>query len=207
MPDVMSDAGRIDWDKGGGLLPAVVQHWRSGAVLMLGYMNREALVQTQQSGKVTFWSRSKQRLWTKGETSGNFLAFKAAFVDCDGDALVVHAEPHGPTCHLGTASCFGDASAPPLAFLAELDALIEQRERDRPEGSYTTGLFEAGVRRIAQKVGEEGVEAALAAVAQDDESVVGEAADLVYHLMILLRARGRSLDEVGAELRRRHRQR
>lgn len=207
MTDLSTDPNRIDWDKGGGLLPALVQHWRSGAVLMLGYMNREALAQTQQSGKVTFWSRSKQRLWTKGETSGNFLAFKAAFVDCDGDALVVHAEAHGPTCHLGSASCFGDASAPPLAFLAELDALIGQRERERPEGSYTTGLFEAGVRRIAQKVGEEGVETALAAVAQDDESVVGEAADLVYHLMILLRARGRSLDEVGAELRRRHRQR
>jgi phosphoribosyl-ATP pyrophosphohydrolase/phosphoribosyl-AMP cyclohydrolase len=205
MPDVAIDADKLDWSKGGGLLPAVVQHWRSGAVLMLGYMSREALAQTQQSGKVTFFSRSKQRLWTKGEASGNFLLLKGLFVDCDGDTLLVHADPQGPTCHLGPASCFGDASSPPLSFLAELDALIEQRERERPGGSYTTGLFEAGLRHIAQKVGEEGVETALAAVAQDDESVVGEASDLVYHLMILLRARGRSLEAVGTELRRRHR--
>jgi len=204
MVDVLIDAGKLDWSKGDGLLPAVIQHWRSGAVLMLGYMSREALAQTQESGKVTFFSRSKQRLWTKGETSGNFLLFKAAFADCDNDALLVRAEPQGPTCHLGSASCFGDASAPPLAFLAELDALVCERERDRPAGSYTTRLFESGVRRIAQKVGEEGVEAALSAVAEDKQALIGESADLLFHLLVLLRARDASLADVAAVLTARH---
>jgi len=204
MADILIDADKLDWSKGGGLLPAVVQHWRSGAVLMLGYMSREALVRTQQSGKVTFFSRSKQRLWTKGETSGNFLLFRAVFADCDSDALVVHAEPQGPTCHLGSASCFGDASAPPLAFLAELDELVRERERDRPAGSYTTSLFESGLRRIAQKVGEEGVEAALSAVAEDKQALVGESADLLFHLLVLLRARDASLADVAAVLAARH---
>lgn len=204
MADVLIDADKLAWSKGGGLLPAVIQHWRSGAVLMLGYMSREALAQTQQCGKVTFFSRSKQRLWTKGETSGNVLLFKAVFADCDSDALVVHAQPHGQTCHLGTQSCFGDASAPPLAFLAELDALVCERERDRPPGSYTTRLFESGVRRIAQKVGEEGVEAALSAVAEDKQALVGESADLLFHLLVLLRARDASLADVAAALAARH---
>ena len=167
-------------------------------------MSREALAQTQQSGKVTFFSRSRQRLWTKGETSGNFLRVKAVFADCDNDALLVHAEPQGPTCHLGTASCFGDASAPPLAFLAELDALVCDRDRERPAGSYTTRLFESGLRRMAQKVGEEGVEAALAAVAEDKAALVGESADLLFHLLVLLRARDASIDEVAAVLAARH---
>jgi phosphoribosyl-ATP pyrophosphohydrolase/phosphoribosyl-AMP cyclohydrolase len=204
MAEVLIDADKLDWSKGGGLLPAVIQHWRSGAVLMLGYMSRDALAQTQQSGKVTFFSRSKQRLWTKGETSGNFLLFKTVFADCDSDALVVHAEPQGPTCHLGSASCFGDASAPPLAFLAELDALVCERERERPAGSYTTRLFESGVRRIAQKVGEEGVEAALSAVAEDKQALVGESADLLFHLLVLLRARDASLADVATALAARH---
>jgi phosphoribosyl-ATP pyrophosphohydrolase/phosphoribosyl-AMP cyclohydrolase len=204
MADVLIDAEKLDWSKGGGLLPAVIQHWHSGAVLMLGYMSREAFVKTQQSGKVTFFSRSKQRLWTKGETSGNFLLFKAAFADCDNDALLVHAEPQGPTCHLGTASCFGDASASPLAFLAELDALVGDRERERPAGSYTTRLFESGLRRIAQKVGEEGVEVALSAVAEDKQALVGESADLLFHLLVLLRARKASLTDVAAALASRH---
>lgn len=194
----------IDWGKGSGLVPAIVQHWRSGAVLMLGYMNAEALAQTQQSGKVTFYSRSKQRLWVKGETSGHFLSFKALAVDCDNDTILVQAEPQGPTCHKGTQSCFGDESAPPLSFIAELDALVARRERERPAGSYTTGLFEAGVRRIAQKVGEEGVETALAAVAQDEAALLGESADLIFHLLVLLRARGIELDEVVDELKSRH---
>jgi phosphoribosyl-ATP pyrophosphohydrolase/phosphoribosyl-AMP cyclohydrolase len=204
MADVLIDADRLDWSKSDGLLPAVVQHWRSGAVLMLGYMSREALVQTQQSGKVTFFSRSKQRLWTKGETSGNFLLFKAAFADCDNDSMLVHAEPQGPTCHLGTASCFGDASVPPLAFLSELDDLVSRRERERPAGSYTTRLFESGLRRMAQKVGEEGVEAALAAVAEDKAALVGESADLIFHLLVLLRARDASIDDVATVLAARH---
>lgn len=194
----------IDWNKGDGLVPAVVQHWRSGAVLMLGYMNVAALAQTQQSGKVTFYSRSKARLWTKGETSGHYLLSKSLKVDCDNDTILIQAEPQGPTCHKGTQSCFGDASAPPLAFLAELDALVAQRERERPAGSYTTKLFDEGLRRIAQKVGEEGVETALAAVAQDEAAVRDEAADLLFHLLVLLRAKGVALDDVVAELRRRH---
>ena len=193
-----------DWGKGGGLLPAIVQHSRSGAALMLGYMNAESLAATLQSGKVTFFSRSKQRLWTKGETSGNCLVFKSVRGDCDGDALLVTAEPVGPTCHLGTDSCFGDDAAPPLAFLAALDALIERRECERPAGSYTTALFEGGVRRIAQKVGEEGVETALAATAQDDAELLGEAADLLFHLLVLLRARGKSLSDLTDTLAARH---
>ena len=198
------DATTLDWTKGDGLLPAIVQHWRSGAVLMLGYMNAQALAQTRKSEKVTFFSRSKQRLWTKGESSGNSLSLKSLHADCDNDTILVMADPQGPTCHLGTASCFGDAAAPPLAFLAVLDELIAQRDRGRPQGSYTTHLFEKGVRRIAQKVGEEGVETALAAVVEDDTALLGESADLIYHLLILLRARKLDLDAVSDILRSRH---
>jgi len=197
------DAAQLDWAKGGGLLPAIVQHHRTGTVLMLGYMNAEALQHTLASGQVTFWSRSKQRLWTKGESSGHFLQFASVAMDCDRDSLLVQADPLGPTCHLGTASCFG-AVAPPLHFLAELDSLVEQRERERPAGSYTTRLFEGGIRRIAQKVGEEGVETALAAVVQDDAALLGEAADLIYHLGVLLRARGLDLRAVTEVLAQRH---
>ena len=199
------DLDKLDWSKGEGLMPAIVQHWRSGAVLMLGYMNREAMSQTLQSGKVTFWSRSKKRLWTKGETSGNYLEFKSIFSDCDADALLILAEPHGPTCHRGTASCFGDDSDPQLGILSQLEDVVAQRDRDRPDGSYTTKLFESGVRRIAQKVGEEGIETALAAVAQDSASIASEASDLLYHLLILLRARGVNLADVAEELRARRR--
>lgn len=198
------DVDTLAWDKGGGLLPAIVQHWQSGAVLMLGYMSREALLQTRQSGKVTFFSRSKQRLWTKGETSANFLLLKSLHADCDHDAILVQAEPQGPTCHLGTASCFGDDAMPGLEFLGALDALIARRERERPADSYTTKLFSAGVRRIAQKVGEEGVETALAAVVEDDEALLGESADLLFHLLVLLRARGKSLADLTATLAARH---
>ena len=195
---------KLDWSKGDGLLPAVVQHWCSGAVLMLGYMDRAALEQTLQSGKVTFFSRSKQRLWIKGETSGHMLLLKALHADCDADTILVLADPQGPTCHLGNASCFGDAATPELAFLAELDALVAQRERERPAGSYTTTLFEGGARRIAQKVGEEGVETALAAVVEDDVALAGEAADLLFHLLVLLHSRGLGLQSVIAVLRARH---
>jgi phosphoribosyl-AMP cyclohydrolase / phosphoribosyl-ATP pyrophosphohydrolase len=198
------DVSHLDWAKGDGLLPAIVQHWLSGEVLMLGYMNAEALAQTQASGLVTFYSRSKQRLWTKGESSGHVLALKSIRVDCDADTLLVQAEPHGPTCHLSTSSCFGEAVRPPLGFLAELDALVAQRHAERPAGSYTTKLFEGGMRRIAQKVGEEGVETALAAVVQDDVELLGEAADLVFHLTVALRARGLGLADVARVLADRH---
>jgi phosphoribosyl-AMP cyclohydrolase / phosphoribosyl-ATP pyrophosphohydrolase len=198
------DGETLDWNKDNGLLPAIVQDWQSGAVLMLGYMNAQALQTTQQSGKVTFFSRSKRRLWTKGETSGNFLILKSMHRDCDADTILILAEPQGPTCHLGTRSCFGEGSAPPLEFLARLDRLVADRERGRPEASYTTELFEAGIRRIAQKVGEEAVETALAAVVEDDKALLGEAADLLYHLLILLRARNLSLDSVVTTLKARH---
>jgi phosphoribosyl-ATP pyrophosphohydrolase/phosphoribosyl-AMP cyclohydrolase len=202
-----TDTSRLDWSKGEGLLPAIVQHWLSGEVLMLGYMNAEALAETQRSGHVTFYSRSKQRLWTKGEVSGHVLDLKSVRIDCDADTLLIQADPHGPTCHEGTSSCFGNGNdvRPPLGFLAELDALVAQRHADRPEGSYTTKLFDGGIRRIAQKVGEEGVETALAAVAQGDEELLGEAADLVFHLTVTLRARGLSLADVAKVLVARHR--
>ena len=209
MSDSNIDTGRLDWAKGDGLLPAIVQHWCSGEVLMLGYMNAEALAHTRASGHVTFYSRSKRRLWTKGESSGHVLVLKGIRIDCDADTLLVQADPHGPTCHLGTSSCFGDRAdvRPPLGFLAELDALVAQRHAERPADSYTTKLFDGGVRRIAQKVGEEGVETALAAVAQGDEELLGEAADLVFHLIVLLRDRGLSLADVAAVLARRHAER
>lgn len=192
----------LAWDKQEGLLPAIVQDADTLRVLMLGYMDRAALRATLDSGHVTFYSRSKQRLWTKGESSGHFLDLVRLETDCDNDTLLVQARPHGPTCHLQRASCFPSA---PGSFLAELEALVTQRERERPPGSYTTRLFDGGVRGIAQKVGEEGVETALAAVAQGDADLAGESADLLYHLIVLLRARGMSLSDVVAVLRERHR--
>jgi phosphoribosyl-ATP pyrophosphohydrolase/phosphoribosyl-AMP cyclohydrolase len=192
----------LDWNKQGGLIPAVVQDASNGRVLMLGYMSPEALDATQASGRVTFFSRSKQRLWTKGETSGNFLELVSIEPDCDGDSLLVQARPAGPTCHLQRASCFAEA---PGNFLADLDRLVASRERERPESSYTTRLFESGLRRIAQKVGEEGVETSLAAVVEDDKVLLGEAADLVFHLLVLLRARGLSLADMQEVLEQRHR--
>ena len=195
------DPSALDWTKGDGLLPVIVQDAGNLRVLMLGYMNREALDATLASRRVTFFSRSKQRLWTKGESSGHVLELVSVEADCDNDTLLVLAHPQGPTCHLQRPSCFPSA---PSAFLSDLDALVAQRDRDRPVDSYTTRLFDAGVRRIAQKVGEEGVEAALAAVAQDKTALLGESADLLYHLTVLLRARGLSLAEAVDVLRQRH---
>ena len=193
-----------DFAKGDGLLPAIVQHARSGEVLMLGYMDEAALAKTHASGLVTFFSRSKQRLWTKGESSGDSLSLVDIRLDCDADTFLVRAIPAGPTCHTGTSSCFGNDVKPSLGLLAELDALVASRHAERPDGSYTTKLFEGGIRRMAQKVGEEGVEAALAAVAEDDDALIGEAADLVFHLMVVLRARGIGFDAVAAKLAVRH---
>lgn len=193
-----NDARELDWKKMDGLLPAIVQDAFDGRVLMLAYMNAEALASSLDSGRVTFWSRSRQALWTKGETSGNYLELVAIHADCDGDCLLLLARPEGPTCHRGTDSCFDAESAvvPQLAFLAGLERLVGQRDDERPAGSYTTSLLEAGVKRIAQKVGEEGVETALAAVAGDRDELAGEAADLVYHLLVLLRAGGLQLSAV-----------
>jgi phosphoribosyl-ATP pyrophosphohydrolase/phosphoribosyl-AMP cyclohydrolase len=191
----------LEWSKGDGLLPVVVQDADSLAVLMLGYANAESLELTLATGHMTFYSRSKQRLWTKGESSGNVLAVVAVRVDCDNDTLLVSARPAGPTCHTGSESCFDQA---PGNFLGRLDAFVRQREQQRPVGSYTSSLFDGEIRRIAQKVGEEGVETALAGVAQDDAALLGESADLLFHLIVLLRARGLSLADAVAVLAARH---
>lgn len=194
----------LDWSKSDGLLPAIVQDADSGLVLMLGYMNLSTLEHTRASGHVTFYSRSKQRPWTKGESSGNFLELVDIKVDCDRDTLLILARPKGPTCHNGTATCFGEFPGPPIAFLGELSKLVADRHVRRPVGSYTTKLFESGTRRIAQKVGEEGVETALASVCQDRDALLGEAADLVFHLFVLLRDRGLGIEDLAQVLRERH---
>jgi len=195
----------LAWEKMGGLIPAIVQDSFDGRVLMQGYMNQEALDATLESGKVTFWSRSQNKLWTKGETSGNTLDLVEIHVDCDRDCLLVRARPEGPTCHLGTDTCFDseDRVTPDLAFLAELERVITERDKQRPKGSYTTTLFESGVKRIAQKVGEEGVETALAAATGDDDELLNESADLIYHLLVLLRSRNLELEALIAVLKTR----
>lgn len=197
-------AEQVDFEKGGGLAPAIVQHALTGEVLMLGYMNAEALQVTQEKGLVTFWSRSKNRLWTKGETSGDVLRLAGLAADCDRDTVLVQAVPEGPTCHLGTRSCFGDYPGPALSFLGELSAIVDKRSEADPEKSYTARLMASGINKIAQKVGEEGVETALAGVSEDRTALTGEAADLVFHLLVLLKARGLSLSDVAGELKRRH---
>ena len=196
----------LAWEKMDQLIPAIVQDAFDGRVLMQAFMNPEALNATLETGKVTFWSRSRQRLWTKGETSGNTLVLVDIRPDCDHDCLLVLARPAGPVCHLGTDSCFDgeDASHTGLAFLSELEKVIVQRHAERPAGSYTTSLFEAGVKRIAQKVGEEAVETALAAASGDDTELLNEASDLVYHLLVLLRSRAIELENLVNVLRSRH---
>src|SRR6266404_197813 len=203
----LADLDSLDFSKAAGLLPAIVQHAGSGAVLMLGYMNRDALRASLTRRRVVFFSRSRQRLWEKGETSGHVLELAQIRADCDGDALLVSAWPHGPVCHLGTASCFGDAARTPaeqLAFLDTLDEVIGERMAARPEGSYTARLVARGPRRVAQKVGEEGLEVALAGAGGSDAELVAEAADLLYHVLVLLRVRGLPLERVIDELRARH---
>lgn len=195
----------LAWDKMGGLLPAVVQDADTLQVLMLGYMNREALEATRATRTVTFFSRSKNRLWTKGESSGNVLELVELTEDCDADALLVLARPKGPTCHRGTVSCFSEGLAPGVGFLGHLDRLVAERARTLPEGSYTTKLLQEPLTRAAQKVGEEGVETVVAALAQDDAALTGEAADLLFHLLVLLRKRGLGLDAVLRTLASRHR--
>jgi phosphoribosyl-ATP pyrophosphohydrolase/phosphoribosyl-AMP cyclohydrolase len=197
----------LDWGKGDGLIPAVIQDAATGQVLMLGYMNRDALLATVQSGEVTFFSRSKNRLWVKGETSGNKLKLVSIVPDCDDDTLLILANPIGPTCHEGTQSCFGDTVstlAQKISFFGTLEQVIAQRIAEKPEGSYTARIWAEGSTRMAQKVGEEGVEVALAAVTQDDERLICESADLIYHLSLLLKNRNLSLTHVAAELEKRH---
>ena len=196
----------LDWSKGDGLLPAVIQDASSGKVLMLGYMNAEALQTTLDQKRVTFFSRSKNRLWTKGETSGHFLELVAIAPDCDNDTLLITARPHGPTCHTGTESCFGEVETQvdALAFLSRLESVIAQRIAEKPEGSYTARIWAQGPTKMAQKVGEEGVEVALAAVAQSNDRLISESADLLFHLALLVKSRNLSLADVVAELSERH---
>jgi phosphoribosyl-ATP pyrophosphohydrolase/phosphoribosyl-AMP cyclohydrolase len=199
------DPERIDWSKNAGLVPAIVQDADDGRVLMLGYMNREALQATLERGRVVFYSRSRQSLWEKGESSGHYLELCAVRLDCDADTVLVRARPAGPVCHTGTATCFGDEpAAAPLSFLLELQRIIAQRIAANPAGSYTARLHASGVRRIAQKVGEEGLEVALAGCLEGDAALLGECADLLYHLLVLLRSRSLSLELVVDALRERH---
>lgn len=196
------DIDTLDWAKTDGLIPAIVQDPDTLRVLMLGYVNREALQQTFKTGLVTFYSRSKQRLWQKGETSGHVLRLKSIRLDCDKDALLIFASPQGPTCHLCTQSCFGDDETPNLSILADLASTIHERRLSPVAGSYTAKLFEEGITRIAQKVGEEAVETGLAAATKSPD-LPGEAADLLYHLLVLLEATGTSWQDVMAILRER----
>ena len=200
----MIDPATLDWAKMDGLIPAIVQDAFSGEVRMLGYMDRAALEATIADKLVTFHSRSRGTPWRKGETSGNLLDLVAISADCDGDALLVLATPRGPTCHTGTPSCFGSDGPPGIGFLAILAHFLEQRRNADPATSYTARLIGEGIKRLAQKVGEEGVEVALAAVSGDPAELTSEAADLVYHLTVLLEASDSSWDAVLAELRRRH---
>jgi phosphoribosyl-AMP cyclohydrolase / phosphoribosyl-ATP pyrophosphohydrolase len=194
----------IAWEKSDGLIPVIVQHNASAQVLMLGYMNFDALQATLASKEVTFFSRSKNRLWKKGESSGHVLRVQQMHLDCDNDTLLILADPAGPTCHTGTQTCFGEFPGPNIGFLGVLEAQLVQRQKHMPAGSYSAKLFSAGTRAIAQKVGEEGVETALAGVVQDDDALLGESADLIFHLMLLLRARGLNLEQVVQVLRQRH---
>jgi phosphoribosyl-AMP cyclohydrolase / phosphoribosyl-ATP pyrophosphohydrolase len=200
-------AGDIDslaWEKMSGLLPAVIQDGATGQVLMLGYMSREALAETLARGRAVFHSRSRGRLWEKGETSGNSLAVREVLADCDGDALLVKAEPSGPTCHLGTVSCFGGEADGP-GFVAELGRIVASRAGGDQATSYTARLLAEGPAKVAQKVGEEGVELALAAVGRDRQGCIEETADLLYHVTVLMEARGFGWEDVAAVLRERHR--
>lgn len=194
---------QLDFEKVNGLLPAIVQNAVSGRVLMLGYMNRQALEKTLQTGLVTFWSRSKGRLWTKGETSGNFLNLVDIGTDCDNDSLLILARPQGPTCHLGRESCFGEL-APSLEFIAKLEQILSDRKTASPESSYTASLYAKGTKRIAQKVGEEAVETALAATVHNRQETIDEASDLVYHLLVLLQQENLDLSAIAQNLKRRH---
>ena len=202
MPDINLD--KIDWDKGDGLVPAIVQNSDNGQVLMLAYMDRAALAQTISSKKVTFFSRSKNRLWTKGETSGNWLDYVSGEMDCDADTILIQARPQGPSCHTGSVTCFNDQTPSNIGFLDQLGRLIAERHKTMPKGSYTTSLFTEGKARIAQKVGEEGVELALARMKDDSAEMANEAADLLFHMMVLLEDAGLSLADAISVLQDRH---
>ncbi|KLT67477.1 bifunctional phosphoribosyl-AMP cyclohydrolase/phosphoribosyl-ATP diphosphatase HisIE [Pedobacter sp. BMA] len=196
------DTSSLDWDKTAGLLPVIIQDYKTLEVLMLGYMNAEALEKTQAEGKVTFFSRSKKRLWTKGETSNNFLYVKELFVDCDNDTILIKADAVGPTCHTGSRSCFKTDFN--QNFIFELENIITDRYENPVEGSYINKMRSKGLNKIAQKVGEEGVETVIAALAETEEEFIGEASDLVFHLLFLLKEKGLSIQDIAKNLEKRH---
>ncbi len=197
---------KLDFNKMGGLIPAIIQDSCTGKVLMLGFMNEEAFAKTQEIGKVTFFSRTKNRLWTKGETSGNFLNVVSIAVDCDNDTLLIKVKPVGPVCHTGSDTCFGETNETDLFFLSYLQDFIDRRKQEMPEGSYTTSLFKKGVNRMAQKVGEEAVETVIEATNGTDEGFLYEASDLIYHLIVLLTSKGHRIEELAQELKKRHKE-
>ncbi|EOA6543318.1 bifunctional phosphoribosyl-AMP cyclohydrolase/phosphoribosyl-ATP diphosphatase HisIE [Vibrio vulnificus] len=204
--EVSSLAERINWEKVDGLVPAIVQDFQSSQVLMMGYMNQDALAKTGETGQVTFFSRTKERLWTKGETSGNVLQLVNMSLDCDNDTLLVKVNPIGPTCHTGTTTCWdGDPQEESqMVWLHQLEQLLAARKSAEPDSSYTASLYARGTKRISQKVGEEGVEVALAATSGDKAELVCESADLIYHLLVLLQDQGLSMNDVINKLKERH---
>lgn len=194
----------IDFDKMDGLVPAIIQDADTAKVLMLGFMNREAYDKTMETGKVTFYSRTRNRLWTKGEESGNFLHVVSVKADCDRDTLLIQVHPVGPVCHTGTDTCWGEKNEQPVMFLKELQNFINVRHTEMPEGSYTTSLFRSGVNKMAQKVGEEAVETVIEACNGTDDRLIYESADLLYHLIVLLTSKGYSIEDIARELKERH---
>lgn len=195
----------LDFKKQGGLIPAIIQDADTNKVLMLGYMNEESLKKTQEIGKVTFWSRSRQCLWTKGETSGNFLNVVSIKEDCDNDTLLIKVHPDGPVCHTGSDTCFDEVNeADNIMFIKTLQKFIEKRHQEMPEGSYTTSLFKAGVNKMAQKVGEEAVETVIEATNGTNDRLIYEASDLMYHLIVLLTSKGLSIEDIAIDLKKRH---
>ena len=203
--NTFSGIEQIDFSKLNGLAPAVIQDNTTHKVLMVGFMNRESLLKTEETGKVTFFSRTKNRLWTKGEESGNFLHVVSIFADCDNDTLLIKVNPAGPVCHTGADTCFFETNKESaVSFLSYLQDFIDRRKKEMPKGSYTTSLFQKGTPKIAQKVGEEAVETIIGAMKNDDENFIYEAADLIYHLIVLLSHKGYSLEDVAGELKKRH---
>ncbi|MBO7601931.1 MAG: bifunctional phosphoribosyl-AMP cyclohydrolase/phosphoribosyl-ATP diphosphatase HisIE [Bacteroidaceae bacterium] len=194
----------LDFNKMNGLVPAIIQDAETAKVLMLGYMNQEAYDKTVETGLVTFYSRTRQRLWTKGEESGNFLDVVSVKEDCDHDTLLIQVHPRGPVCHTGTDTCWGEVNSEPVMFLKELQRFIQQRHEEMPEGSYTTSLFQSGINKMAQKVGEEAVETIIEAANGTNDRLIYEGSDLLYHLIVMLTAKGLSIEDLARELEERH---
>lgn len=194
----------LDFNKMNGLVPAIIQDAETAKVLMLGYMNQEAYDKTVKTGLVTFYSRTRQRLWTKGEESGNFLDVVSIKEDCDHDTLLIQVHPRGPVCHTGTDTCWGEENREPVMFLKELQAFIQKRHEEMPEGSYTTSLFQSGINKMAQKVGEEAVETIIEAANGTNDRLIYEGSDLLYHLIVMLTAKGLSIEDLAKELEDRH---